>query len=250
MRVLAFALLAIGRCSAAAEVVVLSDKTFDETVSDGSFWLIEFYAPWCGHCKKLKPVWEQLVAHVDGDVVVAEVDATKEAALAQRLSVDSYPSLLLFRDGDMYRYMGERADPETLADFVHTGYASQSPEWYVGPWLQTPVSWFYIYVNAVQAVVESCTQEHREQLPFDPELAKMEADIRRMVRQQNGEPDDPDEVDPDQTPASAEPPPQRNSCAVNLGISVGIVGGLMLFIHFAISLYFRYKYDEWPFGKA
>lgn len=60
-------------------VVVLTDSTYSELVtnSDDS-WVVEFYAPWCGHCKSLEPEWNSLPGLLKGDVKVGKVDATVE----------------------------------------------------------------------------------------------------------------------------------------------------------------------------
>jgi len=62
----------------ASDVIVLTDDNFDELVYDDNefAWFIEFYAPWCGHCKKLKPEWEELATKMRRKVKIGKVDAT------------------------------------------------------------------------------------------------------------------------------------------------------------------------------
>jgi len=93
------------------DVVILNAANFDEMTKEG-VWFIKFYAPWCGHCKKMAPAWEELATaqKAAGTFHVGEVDATVETALAQKYSVRGYPSLLLFKPGqEPIKYTGERA---------------------------------------------------------------------------------------------------------------------------------------------
>ena len=82
-------------------VVVLTDKNFKSLVSEDieSVWLVEFYAPWCGHCKQLAPAWEAAAKKLKGKVKVAKVDATVETGLAQRFGIKGYPTIKLFPSG-------------------------------------------------------------------------------------------------------------------------------------------------------
>jgi len=94
-------------------VVSLTEASFPR-VEFGT-WLVEFYAPWCGHCKSLEPTWEALAAELKAQpgIHVAKVDATVETNLASRFNIRGYPTLKLFSDGRLYDYSGGR-DLESL----------------------------------------------------------------------------------------------------------------------------------------
>ena len=61
--------------------------------------MVEFYAPWCGHCKKLEPEWNAAATKMKGQVKFAKVDATENQALAQRFGVQGYPTIKYFDYG-------------------------------------------------------------------------------------------------------------------------------------------------------
>eukprot|EP00246_Nothoceros_aenigmaticus_P003989 TRINITY_DN15252_c0_g2_i1.p1 TRINITY_DN15252_c0_g2~~TRINITY_DN15252_c0_g2_i1.p1 ORF type:complete len:370 (+),score=66.71 TRINITY_DN15252_c0_g2_i1:118-1227(+) len=105
--------------SAPSEVVVLSPANFDSVVLDKSKdVLVEFYAPWCGHCKSLAPIYEQVATAFKGDtdVVVAKLDADAHKELGEKYGVSGYPSLKWFpksnKEGEDYN------DGRSLEDFV------------------------------------------------------------------------------------------------------------------------------------
>ncbi|CAM9595691.1 unnamed protein product [Ectocarpus sp. 6 AP-2014] len=83
--------------SSSSDVVQVDDKSFKETVlkSDG-VWLVEFYAPWCGHCKSLKSDWEKSASALKGVVGVAAVDATESKGLASKYGITGFPSIKVF----------------------------------------------------------------------------------------------------------------------------------------------------------
>jgi protein disulfide-isomerase A6 len=82
------------------DVIVLTDQNFDELLGKSEeLWIVEFYAPWCGHCKNLEPQWNKAASDLKGQVNVAKVDCTQNAALAQRFGVNSYPQIKLFPSG-------------------------------------------------------------------------------------------------------------------------------------------------------
>eukprot|EP00742_Colponemidia_sp_Colp-10_P002317 GILJ01002473.1.p1 GENE.GILJ01002473.1~~GILJ01002473.1.p1 ORF type:complete len:442 (+),score=88.83 GILJ01002473.1:48-1328(+) len=86
--------------SSKSDVIDLTSANFEEQVlKSQDQWLVEFYAPWCGHCKNLAPEWEQAATKLKGEVKVAKVDATVESELAQRYGVSGFPTIKMFPAG-------------------------------------------------------------------------------------------------------------------------------------------------------
>jgi len=92
-----------------SDVIVLNNDNFDEIVPNEDFIIVEFYAPWCGHCKKLEPEWELAATDLAPDgIKLAKVDATEAAELAQKYDVTGYPTIKMFRKGSVFDYNGGR----------------------------------------------------------------------------------------------------------------------------------------------
>ncbi|KAL6062226.1 PFAM Thioredoxin [Balamuthia mandrillaris] len=122
-----------GLCLAEAvlgsSVIVLDDKNFDRLVKDGQDepWLIEFYAPWCGHCKKLAPAWEQLAQATKGRLKVAKVDVPANPELKKRMEIKGFPSILFFNKGEVRHYPGGRTVPEFIKFALEDGWKETEP---------------------------------------------------------------------------------------------------------------------------
>jgi len=109
-----------------SDVVILSDTNFDEKTATGS-WLLEFYAPWCGHCKHLAPTYEQLATQLKGKVNVAKIDCTIERELGNRFGIRGYPTIKYLREGKLYEYTGDRTVANFIS-FVNDGYLLTTPK--------------------------------------------------------------------------------------------------------------------------
>eukprot|EP00906_Rhabdomonas_costata_P021362 RCo031020 len=105
--------------AAKKDVVVLTTANFDSVIKSNELVLVEFYAPWCGHCKKLAPEYDKAAKAMRGKkVVLAKVDATEESELGTRFDIKGYPTVKLFRDGVPFDYPGERT-AEGIATYLN-----------------------------------------------------------------------------------------------------------------------------------
>ncbi|OIT03305.1 PREDICTED: protein disulfide isomerase-like 1-3 [Nicotiana attenuata] len=91
------------------DVAVLKEGNFSEFIAKNKHVMVEFYAPWCGHCQALAPEYAAAATELKGEnVMLAKVDATEEAELAQKYDVQGYPAVFFFIDGLHKPYNGER----------------------------------------------------------------------------------------------------------------------------------------------
>uniref|UniRef100_A0A8C7CZH7 Protein disulfide-isomerase A6 n=1 Tax=Oncorhynchus kisutch TaxID=8019 RepID=A0A8C7CZH7_ONCKI len=102
-------------------VVELTDDNFDRLVLDsGEVWLVEFFAPWCGHCKSLEPEWAAAASAVKEQtkdkVHLGAVDATVHQGLASRYGVRGFPTIKIFKKGEEPEdYQGGRTRGDIIA---------------------------------------------------------------------------------------------------------------------------------------
>ncbi|KAJ9686572.1 hypothetical protein PVL29_015449 [Vitis rotundifolia] len=91
---------ATGGSSEKSEVsasVELTSSNFDELVlKSKDLWIVEFFAPWCGHCKKLAPQWKKAANNLKGKVKLGHVDCDSDKSLMSRFSVQGFPTILVF----------------------------------------------------------------------------------------------------------------------------------------------------------
>lgn len=103
------------------DVIELTDDNFDEKVlNSDDVWMVEFFAPWCGHCKNLEPEWaaaaSQVKEQTNGRVKLGAVDATVQQGLASRYGIRGFPTIKVFRKGEEPEdYQGGRTRSEIIA---------------------------------------------------------------------------------------------------------------------------------------
>eukprot|EP00933_Yihiella_yeosuensis_P013996 TRINITY_DN12717_c0_g2_i2.p1 TRINITY_DN12717_c0_g2~~TRINITY_DN12717_c0_g2_i2.p1 ORF type:complete len:486 (-),score=126.17 TRINITY_DN12717_c0_g2_i2:290-1747(-) len=94
-------------------VLVLTEKNFEVAIKSNPFILVEFYAPWCGHCKQFAPEYSgaaKQLKQANPPIPLAKVDSTTELKLAEEHGVRGYPTIRLFIDGRDQEYTGGRTE--------------------------------------------------------------------------------------------------------------------------------------------
>ena len=86
-------------------------------------WIVEFYAPWCGHCKRLAPEYAAAATKLKGQVKLGKVDATVETSLAQKYGIKGYPTLKYwdYGTGKTHKNAKDYNGGRTEADIVKFG---------------------------------------------------------------------------------------------------------------------------------
>ena len=78
-------------------VVELTKQTFEDTVTNNSFVIVDFWAPWCGPCRSFAPTFES-VSEEHEEIVFAKVNTEEEQEIAAHFNIRSIPTLMIFRE--------------------------------------------------------------------------------------------------------------------------------------------------------
>ena len=98
----------------------LTDENFEKEISKGVF-LVDFHATWCGPCRMLAPIMEEVATHFENKASVAKLDIDSQQKVAAEYQVTSVPTLILFIDGkEKDRLVGLR-NFEEIKEFVEGG---------------------------------------------------------------------------------------------------------------------------------
>jgi protein disulfide-isomerase A1 len=116
--VTAVAVLALAAVAVqASDVLVLTTESFKNIVPKEEAILVEFFAPWCGHCKALAPKWEEAATKLKEIAKIASVDCTAENNLCTEYGVRGYPTIKLFRKGEASDYSSAR-ETDAIVSFM------------------------------------------------------------------------------------------------------------------------------------
>lgn len=90
---------------------------FEEIISSGTV-LVDFFATWCGPCKMLSPILEELASECGDKLTILKVDVDEFSSIATKYSIYSIPTLLLFKDGELVKKSVGFKDLEGLKTFI------------------------------------------------------------------------------------------------------------------------------------
>lgn len=124
----AFVFVTLFAFSVASDVLDLSDNDFNTRVAEAETTLVMFYAPWCGHCKRLKPEYahaSELLRGSDPPIALAQIDCTEAGKeTCNKFSVSGYPTLKIFKNGE---FSTEYNGPREAAGIVKYMRAQTGP---------------------------------------------------------------------------------------------------------------------------
>jgi thioredoxin len=84
----------------ATNTITLTETGFDEALAAHPRLVVDFWAPWCGPCRVLAPVLDEVAGEQGDQVVIGKVNVDEQPGLAGRFSIRSIPTLLFFKDGE------------------------------------------------------------------------------------------------------------------------------------------------------
>ena len=122
--------------TAYSSVAHIDKDSFEEQVKEGVTF-VKFFAPWCGHCKRLAPVWEELATKLKADsklagVKIGKVDCTegndRNRDLCNAQGVTGFPTLNLYKNGKLVEEFKGKRTPEDLEAFVNKHFEAGKDE--------------------------------------------------------------------------------------------------------------------------
>ncbi|GMM51434.1 protein disulfide isomerase [Starmerella bacillaris] len=188
---LAYNVLAAGDDKAATDskVVDLTGENFMDYVNSHDLVLAEFFAPWCGHCKKLAPEFEEAAAYLadtEHDITLAKVDCTESKEFCMELEVQGFPTLFIYDHGDQAgQYQGPRKSADIIKHMLKQSLpvvselklAADVESWLEENHEENPVVFLYLGSEEVKEDFELIAKLHRNSLSFisssDPKLKEL-----------------------------------------------------------------------------
>ena len=96
--------------------IEVTDDTFESTIADNKLVLVDFWAPWCGPCRMVAPVLDEIAGEHGDKVTIAKVNTDENQVVASKHGIMSIPTMMLFKDGEKIdQIVGALPKPQIMA---------------------------------------------------------------------------------------------------------------------------------------
>lgn len=99
-------------------VTELNETTFDSFVESNRIAIVDCWAPWCGPCRRMGPIIEDLAAELEGKVGVAKLDTDENQAIAARFYINAIPTILIFKDKVLVESLVGLRPKEDILEYI------------------------------------------------------------------------------------------------------------------------------------
>ena len=101
-------------------VTELTESTFDKFIEDNKVAIIDCWAPWCGPCRRMGPIIEELSTELAGKVGVAKLNTDDNQAIAVRFNINAIPTILMFKDNVLVKTSVGLRPKEAILEDIHS----------------------------------------------------------------------------------------------------------------------------------
>lgn len=99
---------------------IITDASFEEIISSGNLVVVDFWAEWCGPCKMIGPIVEDLATEYEGKAVIGKVDVDENPEVCEKYGIRNIPTLLFFKNGEVVDKVVGAAQKAALKEKIDT----------------------------------------------------------------------------------------------------------------------------------